>query len=66
MKESFKELLKEAVDELGLATRADVDALREAAGQSCVRDSPDPVTTLATADHGCIIRPDLHRSFECC
>lgn len=29
VKESIRELLKEAVDELGLATRADVDALRE-------------------------------------
>lgn len=28
MKGNIKELLKEAVDELGLATRADVDALR--------------------------------------
>lgn len=29
VKESIRELLKEAVDELGLATRADVVALRE-------------------------------------
>lgn len=29
VKESIRELLKEAVDELGLATRADVEALRE-------------------------------------
>lgn len=29
VKGSIKELLKEAIDELGLATRADLDALRE-------------------------------------
>ncbi|MHB8057391.1 MAG: phasin family protein [Desulfuromonadaceae bacterium] len=29
VKGNIKELLKEAIDELGLATRADVDALRE-------------------------------------
>jgi polyhydroxyalkanoate synthesis regulator phasin len=29
VKGNVKELLKEAIDELGLATRADVDALRE-------------------------------------
>jgi polyhydroxyalkanoate synthesis regulator phasin len=29
VKDSIKELLKEAIDELGLATRADVDSLRE-------------------------------------
>jgi polyhydroxyalkanoate synthesis regulator phasin len=29
VKESIKELIREAIDELGLATRADLDALRE-------------------------------------
>jgi len=29
VKSHIKELLKEAIDELGLATRADIDALRE-------------------------------------
>jgi len=29
VKESIKELLKEAIEELGLATRADIDSLRE-------------------------------------
>ena len=29
VKERIKQLLKEAIDELGLATRADIDALRE-------------------------------------
>ena len=29
VKGNLKELLKEAIDELGLATRADIDALRE-------------------------------------
>jgi len=29
VKGNIKELLKEAIDELGLATRADIDALRE-------------------------------------
>jgi polyhydroxyalkanoate synthesis regulator phasin len=28
LKESIKEMLKEAIDELGLATRADIEALR--------------------------------------
>jgi polyhydroxyalkanoate synthesis regulator phasin len=29
VKDNVKELLKEAIDELGLATRADIDSLRE-------------------------------------
>jgi polyhydroxyalkanoate synthesis regulator phasin len=29
VKENIKELIREAIDELGLATRADMDALRE-------------------------------------
>lgn len=33
VKENIKELLKEAIDELGLATRADIDALREELSQ---------------------------------
>jgi len=34
LKGSIKELLKEAIDELGLATRADIDALRDELAKS--------------------------------